>query len=302
MKPLPLARLPTPLVHLERASRAIGAEIWCKRDDLTGIGLSGNKVRKLGWLLAEAVSRGADLLLTCGGIQSNHARATAVAARQLGMGVELVLRGAPTDDPDGNLLLDHLLGARLHWCTPAEYRESRDEILARVAAERRSEGRVPYVIPEGGSNALGARGYADAAAEIAQRFDHVVVACGSGGTVAGLVSGPDIGPIHGIAVCDDRGYFERRILAMVPGLPPVGPRWGIDDGFKGPAYGVANDEIWAGIREMAELEGLLLDPVYTGKAWWALRRRVAAGEWTGRILFWHTGGIFGLFGRGREVA
>ncbi len=297
-----LARIPTPLVPLERLSRALGAEIWCKRDDLTGIGLSGNKVRKLEFLLAEAKAQGADLLLTCGGIQSNHARATAVAARQLGLDVELLLRGTPDDDPDGNLLLDHLLGARLHWCTPEDYRERRDALLADLAAQRRREGRTPYVIPEGGSNALGAKGYSAAAAEIGQRFDRVVVACGSGGTVAGLALGPDIGPIHGIAVCDDKAYFEGRIARMDEAIPAPGGKWRIDEGFQGPGYGIANAEIWAGIRQMAELEGLLLDPVYTGKAFWALRTRVAAREWTGRVLFWHTGGIFGLFGRGREIA
>jgi D-cysteine desulfhydrase len=296
-----LARLPTPLVRLERVSRALGAEIWCKRDDLTGLALTGNKVRKLEFLLAEALERGADVVLTTGGVQSNHARATAVAARQLGLDVVLLLRGSPTDDPDGNLLLDYLLGARIVWCTGTEYRERRDAILAELAERERAKGRRPYVIPEGGSNALGARGYAAAAEEIGERFDHVVVACGSGGTVAGLALGPDIGPIHGIAVCDDRAYFEARIRAMDPAIPAPGPRWHIEDGFQGPGYGIATSEVWAGVRQMAELEGLLLDPVYTGKAWWALRTRVAEGTWDGRILFWHTGGVFGLFGRGREL-
>lgn len=308
----PLARLPTPLVPLPRLAAALRApdgpaiELWCKRDDLTGLGLSGNKVRKLDFLVGEAEAAGATILLTTGGIQSNHARATAVAARERGMEVVLLLRGEPPAAPDGNLLLDHLLGARIVWCTAEEYRHERDAILARLASEEADRGHVPYVIPEGGSNAVGARGYVEAAAEVAstgRTFDHVVVACGSGGTVAGLALGPDIGFVHGVAVCDDREYFRSRVQEIAgPELREPGNGWDILDGYQGPAYGVATSAIWDTIRLAARTEGLLLDPVYTGKALHALRSEVAAGRWAGRILFWHTGGVFGLFGRGDEVA
>lgn len=308
----PLALLPTPLVPLPRLTAALRVpdgpplELWCKRDDLTGSSLSGNKVRKLEHLFAEADAIGATVVLTTGGIQSNHARATAVAARERGLDVVLLLRGEPPADPDGNLLLDLVLGARIVWCTPDEYRTSRDAILADLAAELAEAGAVPYVIPEGGSNAVGMRGYMDAAGEVAaagRAFDHVVVACGSGGTVAGLAMGPDIGFVHGIAVCDDREYFRRRAREIAgPTLREPGDGWDIMDGYQGPAYGVATSAVWDTIRLAARTEGLLLDPVYSGKALNALRAEVAAGRWGGRILFWHTGGIYGLFGRGREAA
>src|SRR5690348_8348669 len=130
-----LARLPTPLVPLRRLSRALGVDLWCKRDDLTGVGLTGNKVRKLEVLLGDALAKGATTVVTTGGIQSNHARATAVAARQLGLRPVLLLRGEPPAVPESNLLLDQLLGAEIHWCTPDEYRTSRNERMAGIAAE-----------------------------------------------------------------------------------------------------------------------------------------------------------------------
>lgn len=298
---------------LERLSEALGAEVWCKRDDLTGFGLSGNKVRKLEFLLAEARALGADTVLTTGGIQSNHARATAVAARQLGLRPVLLLRGEAPPVADANLLLDRLLGAELHWCTAQQYRDERDQRLAALADRVREAGGVPYVIPEGGSNALGALGFVRAAEEVraqtALRFDHVVCAVGSGGTLAGLALGPDVGPVRGVAVCDDRPTFSRRVHQIaadaarygVGPLPIEGDRWEVVEGWQGPAYAVATPEIWATMARVARLEGLLLDPVYTGKAMHALVGEVGAGRWGGRLLFWHTGGAFGLFGRGDEL-
>jgi D-cysteine desulfhydrase len=295
-----LARLPTPLVPLRRLSRELGVDLWCKRDDLTGVGLTGNKVRKLELLLADALAQGARTVVTTGGIQSNHARATAVAARQLGLRPVLLLRGDDPGPPEANLLLDRLLGAEIHWCTPEEYRTNRDERMARIARDLGGA----YVIPEGGSNGLGSLGYVRAAEEVAAeaRFDHVVVAVGSGGTLAGLAMGPDLGFVHGVAVCDDRAYFSARVQAIAAeaGLP-LSDRWEVVEGYQGPAYGVATPEVWDTIALVARAEGLLLDPVYTGKAMHALVSEVRSGRWTGRILFWHTGGIFGLFGRGAEV-
>ena len=307
-----LARLPTPLVRLDRLSAALGVDLWCKRDDLTGSALSGNKVRKLEWLLGAARAAGADTVLTTGGIQSNHARATAIAARQLGMRPVLLLRGADPGVPEANLLLDRLVGSEIHWCTADEYRR-RDDLLAELASDVRQAGGVPYVIPEGGSNGLGALGYVAAAEELAEQdergFDGMVCAVGSGGTLAGLAMGPDRGPVHGVAVVDDRATFAPRVEAIARearehGAPPLRrerERWSVVDGYQGPAYGVATPEMWDTIAWAARTEGLVLDPVYTGKAMHALRSEVRAGRWGGRLLFWHTGGTYGLFGRGGEI-
>ena len=272
--------------------------------NLTGLGLSGNKVRKLEYLMARAREVGADTVVTTGGIQSNHARATAVAARMLGMHPVLLLRGDPSVVPEGNLLLDRLLGAEIHGCTAQEYRTRRDARMAELAA-----GRSALVIPEGGSNGLGALGFVRASEEVAEQapsgFDAVFCAVGSGGTLAGLALGADIGPLHGVAVCDDRATFSA-IVHRIAGeagrpLPAEGERWRVVEGYQGPGYGVATPEIWSTIARVARLEGMLLDPVYTGKAMHALVQEVAAGRIRGRILFWHTGGAFGLFGRGSEV-
>lgn len=304
MDKLDLARLPTPVQYLERFSSWLGAEVYVKRDDLTGLGLSGNKVRKLEWLLADARARGATAVITCGGIQSNHCRATAVAARMLGLQPVLLLRGERDGPPDGNLLLDDLLGAEVHLCDASTYRDRRDEVMADLA-----RGRDAYVIPEGGSNGLGALGYVHAAREVAPHgpFDVVVCAVGSGGTLAGLALGLDIGPVRGVAVCDDAATFTTRVQAIAAEVPHAtleapGGRWQVIEGYQGPAYGVAEPPVWDTIRTVARLEGLLLDPVYTGKAMHGLVEEVRAGRWGGRVLFWHTGGAFGLFGRGREVA
>ncbi len=302
---LTLARLPTPLRPLTRLSAALGIELWAKRDDLTGLGLSGNKVRKLERILAKAVAAGADTLITTGGIQSNHCRATAVAARMLGLQPVLLLRGEDPAVPDGNLLLDRLLGATIHWCTPDEYRCERDAIMESIAARLRAQGARPWVIPEGGSNADGARAYADATRELGdERFDHHVVAVGSGGTAAGLAMAGLRGHVHGIAVCDDAESFTARVRALhqAAGAQAVDPAgWSIDDRYTGPAYGVADRACWESIALTARSEGLLVDPCYTGKAMHAIVSEARAGRMTGRVLFWHTGGAFGLFGRGGEL-
>lgn len=312
LAPLTFARLPTPVQRLPRLSEAWGIDLWCKRDDLTGAALSGNKVRKLDWLAADAVAKGADVLVTTGGAQSNHARAAAVVARRLGMEPCLLLRGPQPADLDGNLLLDRLLGATVRFYDAGIGRAERDGLLEGWVEALRASGRRPYLIPEGGSNGLGVRAFQAAAQELASQadpFDHVVVAVGSGGTVAGLASGGLPGMVQGVAVCDDRATFEaiaQRIGAEAAALggaplPPPGSGWQIVEGYQGPAYAVATPEVWATIREAAALEGLICDPVYTGKALHALRCEALAGRWLGRVLFWHTGGIFGLFGRGGEI-
>lgn len=317
-RPLDLARLPTPLEQLERTSARLGVEVWVKRDDLTGLGLSGNKVRKLAWLLADAQARGATVLVTTGGIQSNHCRATAAAAARLGLRCVLLLRGAAPapGQLDGNLLLDAFFGAEVRWCTPEGYRQ-RDARMAAIAAELEEEGALPYVIPEGGSNALGALAFARACDELrAQQpdggFDSVVCAVGSGGTLAGLAMGGLRGRVLGIAVCDDAPSFRGRArdiaaegaaLGLV--LPPPGPdTWDVLEDWRGPAYAQTTPDAWRQHAAFSAETGLLLDPVYTGKAWAAIEDLAArAPERLGRrVLFWHTGGAFGLFGRGAELA
>lgn len=316
MKPLDLARLPSPLQPLIGPSKRLGAEIWVKRDDLTGLGLSGNKVRKLDYLLADAVAQGADCVITTGGIQSNHCRATAVAARMVGLRPVLLLRGQPPSNGwDGNLLIDGILGAEIHWITPEQYTR-RDELMSEHAARLAAAGATPYVISEGGSNAVGALGFVRAGQELAAQataagveFDTVISATGSGGTLAGLAMSGLSAQVLGVAVCDDRGHFRDRVEQIADEaerfdlrLPQTG--WDVLDGFVGRGYALSAPEELRSQIALARQTGLLLDPVYTGKAWFALEQILrdqprALGR---RILFWHTGGLFGVFGRGQEYA
>jgi len=285
-----------------------------KRDDLTGFGLSGNKVRKLDFLLADAKAKQADTVITCGGIQSNHCRATVVASRRLGLKSVVLLRGAPPENPDGNLLLMQMLGASIQWVDSTGY-SNRDAIMLEISHSLRSDGAVPYIIPEGGSNALGALGFVRAGKELSMqslqlgiRFDSVVCAVGSGGTLAGLAMSGIAGDVVGVAVCDDRDTFRNRVQdiaieAKEQGLS-LSSSFDVMEGFQGRGYALTTPaELECQMRMMRET-GLFLDPVYTGKAWFALEKtlikdRKAFGD---RVLFWHTGGTFGLFGRGHEYA
>jgi D-cysteine desulfhydrase len=311
-----LAHLPTPIEKLERLSQAFeGPEIYVKRDDLTGMAKTGNKVRKLEYLVAEALRERCDLLITCGGAQSNHARATAFSAAKCGMKSRLVLRDGAGGDLDGNLFIDRLVDAEITFITAKEY-EQADDIMARLAHEHNAKGGKAYVINEGGSNALGALGYVTAMEELsrqmkAQRleFDHVISAVGSGGTLAGMLLGRAVydlkAEVHGINVCDDAPHFQNRIFNLVS---EAKRRFGIEinlkkseisviDGYVGKGYGLSSQEEIDLIKQAARLEGLILDPVYTGKAMFALRDLIRKGRFQRgeRILFWHTGGIFGLF-------
>lgn len=318
MTPLDLARLPTPLERLPRTSERLGVDVWVKRDDLTGLALSGNKVRKLAWLLADARARGATVVITTGGLQSNHCRATAACAARLGLRCVLLLRGAPPepDALDGNLLLDAVLGAEVRWCTPEGYRQ-RDARMAALADELAGDGEVPYVIPEGGSNGLGAAAFAAAARELSVQaetvgvdFEAVVCGVGSGGTLAGLAMGGLGARVLGVAVCDDAAYFRERVREIAVQsaahgltLPRHGPdTWDVVEGFQGPGYARTTPAALRAQVALARETGLLLDPVYTGKTWLALEALVARGAIRGPVVFWHTGGAFGLFGRGEELA
>jgi len=316
-----LANTPTPLQKMARLSRQTGVDIFFKRDDFTGSELSGNKVRKLEFLMADAVAKGADTVLTCGGAQSNHCRATAIAANRVGLASLLILRTPDPANPPamaGNILLDGLAGAEIVWITPEQYRQ-RDEIFNREAKRLRNRGRKPCSIPEGGSTALGAWGYVRAMSELVAdlrqvdggdiRPTTVICATGSGGTTAGLalgarLSGADI-RVAGVNVCDDRDYFVRIIDGIcrefsrtwpAPELNAI-PPYEIIDGYVGRGYALSQPEELAAIRDLVRLEGVVLDPVYTGKAYFGMLAELNTNpqRFGKRIVFMHTGGLFGLF-------
>jgi D-cysteine desulfhydrase len=313
---LTLAHIPTPIERLERLEKIFeGPELWVKRDDLTGVGQTGNKVRKLEFLCAEAQREKCDLLITCGGMQSNHARATAVAAAKLGIKSHLALRNSSGGDVDGNLFLDRLVGAETTFVTAQEF-EQIDDIMARLAQELTAKGHRPYVIPEGGSNALGAMGYVLAMDELSRQlksmrleFDHVVCPVGSGGTLAGMIIGKwlyDVkANLFGINVCDSAEYFQDRIGGILRearklfGLQMSVAKKDINviDGYVGKGYALSRQEEIDLIKMVAKVEGLILDPVYTGKAMFGVMEEIRKGRFKKdeRLLFWHTGGIFGLF-------
>ena len=313
---LALAHLPTPIVRYERLDALVGTRLWVKRDDMTAGPEAGNKIRKLEYLLADAVRQQARAVITCGGFQSNHARATALLARRLGLRPVLLLRTTQAEarTAAGNAFLDSLCGAEVRTLTPSQYRE-RNALMQGLAEQLRAAGEPAYVIPEGGSNGLGALGYVDAVAEIRQqldtsagslpqRFGCVAHACGSGGTAAGVALGNALTPVAdrclAFAVCDDRRYFESAIDAMVSDAQGWKPTRAVTpapveifDEFKGPAYGIPSPQQSEFIAEVARQSGLILDPVYTGKALYGLSRLDDKPQ---DALFVHTGGLPGLLG------
>ena len=310
-KKLDLAHLPTPIERCSPLDALVGTECWIKRDDATAGAEAGNKIRKLEYLLAEALQQRATTVITCGGLQSNHARATALLCRRLGLRPVLLLRtAAAPNGREGNVLLDWLCGAELRFISHAQY-AARAELMVDVARELEAGGERAYIIPEGGSNGLGALGYREAMAEVRgqldasrglpEGFDAVVHACGSGGTTAGLVLGARehrvAEEVVAMAVCDDRAYFEARIASILGEAERYEPaarqlaRLRILDAYKGPAYGVASSEQLAFIRDVATACGLVLDPVYSGKALFGLARMPDKPR---RALFIHTGGLPGL--------
>ncbi|MEM9457130.1 MAG: D-cysteine desulfhydrase family protein [Myxococcota bacterium] len=313
---LDVACLPTRVRPLPRLSAQWGGPtLWIKHDDDTGGLLGGNKIRKLQYAVKHALDIGADTLITCGGIQSNHCRATAALARQVGLRVALLLRGEPPVEATGNLLLDQVLGAEIHWVTPEQYR-AHDERMESLAEQLRTEGRHPYVIAEGCSMPVGSWGYIEAAKEIAQaeaehgvRFDAIVHAVGSGGTSAGLELGRRLfgleAKLYGVNVCDDAATFRELIGSLAEAtarqynLPVSVPPEQIEliDGYVGEGYGRTRPEELALLLTLARLEGVMLDPVYSGKAMFALHREWSHERFAGakHVLFVHTGGLLGLF-------
>ena len=312
-----LARIPTPLQFLERASArwGCGHRLWVKRDDLTGCTLSGNKVRKLEYITAYAQDHGYDTLITCGGLQSNHARATAFAGAQLGMPVHLLLRGEAGGTLEGNLLLDHLAGATVNCYPLKQYVSEIDQLFPQWQEYYASQGRKALAIPTGGSDGIGLWGYIGATAELADDMQaaeidqaHIVCATGSGGTQAGLTLGVALhelsATVWGVNVCDDEQYFLDKVAAdtrdwrkRFPEVPAVEPDTRVLDGYVGAGYAKAGPEIFQLIAELSRLEGLVLDPVYTGKAFAGMLEEIEAGRFEGcrDIVFVHTGGIFGVF-------
>jgi D-cysteine desulfhydrase len=323
-----LARLPTPMQPLRRLSEKFGVELYIKRDDLTGAALSGNKIRKLEFVLADALAQKTDTVITCGGAQSNHCRATAIAAAMLGLNCRLLLRTPdPVNPPplEGNILMDRMAGAEIVWITPDDY-QNRDELLAREAAALQESGKIPYTIPEGASTALGALGYIRATEELVNDITNtlggthqpctIICAAGSGGTGAGLILGAKVFDVNArivsFNVCDDRDYFMRAIGDICENaindyhldLDFMRERdIEIIDGYVGRGYGVSQPAELALIGQVAQTEGIFLDPVYTGKAFFGMveelkRDSRCLGE---QIIFIHTGGIFGLFPKAEEL-
>ncbi len=308
---LPLAFLPTPLHPLERLSRHLGGpSLSVKRDDLTGLAFGGNKARKLAYLLADAVAQRAEVLVTRGAVQSNHCRQTAAAAARCGLACVLVLKGEgePAAAASGNLLLDQLLGAQIRWTEDADP----EVVLEEVILALQQQGKRVYRIPYGGSNALGASAYAAAAFELLEQdtgFDHIVLASSSGGTQAGLVAGGRWGgfrgQILGVSVDQPQEALRTRIAEIASSIGPLLGRADVfsadeiqvTDRYRGGGYAVLGDLEREAIRLFARMEGILLDPVYTGRAAGAMLDLIASGQIgpDERVLFWHTGGTPALF-------
>ncbi len=309
---LALSQLPTPIEKLERLSRHLGGPaIYVKRDDQTGLATGGNKARKLEFLFADALAQGCDHVVTLGGPQSNHVRQTAAAAAKLGVACSLVLRGNPPAQRLGNVLLDELLGATVHWSGA----RTRDEVAVEVMAELRARGTRPYFIPVGGSNGLGSLGYEWAMREAVEQLaaqslaiDVMVFASSSGGTHAGLALGAAVhgfqGRVLGIAIDAPAAELTAHVGALAleagriagAGVAAADLRVEANADYLGGGYSVVGDLERDAIRTVARQEGLLLDPVYTGRAMGGLIDLIRRGAFTKgqSILFWHTGGAAAL--------
>ena len=316
---VPLAHLPTRLEHLPRLSERLGGpEIWIKRDDCTGLATGGNKTRKLEFSMGEALERGADTIITVGAVQSNHVRQTAAAACKLGMKCEVLLEHRVADPSEqymmsGNVLLDRIFGANLRFYDKGT---DFDDEMERIAREVELNGGTPYLIPGGASSPVGDLGYVACAEELLQQFeeqdvafDHMVIPSGSAGTHAGLIvglrgNGSDL-PLLGIGVNVPRAAQEDKVFELAcdtaefVGKPGCVTREDIvaDCDYIGGGYGEPTDSMNEAVLLLARTEGLLFDPVYTGKALAGLIDYVRQGRFRKgqHVLFVHTGGVAGLF-------
>jgi len=316
-----LAKLPTKIEKLERFTKYMDlpVELYIKRDDETGIFETGNKIRKLEYVAAYALKNGYDTLVTCGGTQSNHARTTAYVATKMGMDSYLILKGKKPQVPDGNYLLDLLFGAEIKWITQEEYNNNLKEIFTKVEEELKKKNKRPLIIPEGASYTLGMFGYIEAAGEIKSQIrsmkvnmDYIVSSVGSGGTLAGFLVGQNLYSLdtkmYGINVCDNKEFFTKKILLLIEEFRHTYPEFkdfsyitrediNIIDGYVGEGYGIPYKEEIEIIKKLARLEGIVLDPTYTGKAFYGMIEEIKKGTFgsDSKILFVHTGGIYGLF-------
>lgn len=312
-----LARLPTPLQPLDRLGAEIGGpRIWLKRDDLTEGPAGGNKLRKLEFAIGQALADGADVVITAGAAQSNHCRQTAFAAARFGLGCHLLLAGPESaSPPDGNLLLDELFGADITYVDPDAFGDLAP-VFDAASDRHRREGSTPFCIPVGASDEIGLWGYVEAGAELAVDVEragiepsHVVAACGSGGTHAGLLVGAEraglASQILGISV-------SRSTETLAARMPDLIDRWNrrygqsvdvdadrsvILDDYIAPGYGKAEPRVYETIRLLGRLEGVVFDPVYTGKAFDGFLREIEGGRFDGSddVIFLHTGGIYAVF-------
>ena len=310
-----LANLPTPLHEMPRLTKALkGPRLWIKRDDQTGLAIGGNKVRKAEFVIADALRKGADVIVTSGSTQSNHARTMSAAAARFGLKVVLVLRGREPSEYDGNLLLDYLMGAelRFHDVDRAEI----PKIMEEVAEELRDKGRRPYIVPVGASYPVGALGYVNASLELLSQMnergvkaDYIVHAAGSGGTQAGLVLGNkalNTGvKVLSISIGPPRDRLTRaavevangaaKLLGLNLSVRPEDMR--VIDEYVGGGYREVGREVVEAIKLVARMEGIILDPVYTGKAMAGLIDLIRKGYFNRdeNVVFIHTGGIPGIF-------
>lgn len=310
---IPLGLYPTPLYRLENISARYGRDIWIKRDDLCGVALGGNKVRKLEFLLADARDKGCDTVFTTGGAQSNHAMLTAACAARLGMKCILLLKKRGVTEHKGNIVLDGIFGAELRFIDTDDYKDIYDE-MHRTGAELAREGHKSYYIEVGGSNPLGSMGYVRSVRELAEQagkiglnVDNIVSPTGSGGTTAGLLLGARLfcpgAKVTGVEV--DSDPFDKIVPELARGAAgilgkPLEYEYGRD--FElfphiGAGYAIPNKADTPYIEELARTEGILLDPVYTGKAWTGMLMALKEGYFPEgeNVVFFHTGGAPALF-------
>ena len=303
-----LGIFPTPLYRLPNMSRELGTNVWIKRDDMCGVALGGNKVRKLEYLLADARNQGYDLVMTTGQAQSNHAMLTAACANRLGMACILVLKKRGVTERKGNQILNYLMGTEVIFVDTDSYDDIYRE-MDRIAAER---GKKYYQIPCGGSNELGSLGYVDCMKEISQagqHFDYIVAACGSGGTAAGSVLGakiymPDTHVICSMVDSDPFDVIVPELMKKSAALLDADVEIPVPDliDMCGPGYSIPSAEGNEAIAMMMRLEGIVLDTCYTGKAFAGLVKRAREGAFKpeDNVLFVHTGGAGGLFSQDWE--
>ena len=309
-----LAHAPTPLLKLERLSEELGVELWVKRDDLTGLLETGNKIRKLEFLVGEALAQSADTLVTCGTLQSNCCRSVSAVAARLGLKAVLALKGAPPAEYDGNLLLDRLLGAEIRYCSDDEWRRI-DEVLDELAVRVRTRGGTPYVIPESGATVTGSLGYVACGEEIAQQirhgapeFDTIVITAFSGGSQAGLLMAKQLyglrAEIVGVPIAWEAARVREYVARIIAearrryALPVEAPaEIRLLDGHQGAGRAEVRVEELETVVRVARTEGIVLDPVYTAKAFAGLfgRLRRDRGALGRRVCFIHTGGVFSVF-------